>query len=98
MKILPTETLLAGEWQRANHQVVADKTCERINRLVESFLKEIGRDSSGWDVLYRDPGDGRFWELTYPQSELLGGGPPQLRCMTSEQALEKYGITLDSTL
>ena len=71
-------------------RVVADETCQRINELTTSHLKELGRDSSGWDVLYRDPDDGRLWELTYPQSELQGGGPPQLRCLTTDEAKKKY--------
>jgi hypothetical protein len=91
-KIDPSETVIIGKWLPNNQGgVVADDACRRIDALVHGYLRELGRDSSGWDVLYRDPDDGRLWELIYPQSELSGGGPPQLRCMTVEGARQKYG-------
>lgn len=96
MKILSTETQLTGKWLLRDGRAVADETCERINELVRSHFKQLGRDASGWDVLYRDPDDGRLWELTYPQSELHGGGPPQLRCMTLNEAKAKYGSIVSS--
>ena len=91
MKIQPTETQLTGKWLSRDGRAVADETCERINELVRSHLRQLGRDASGWDVLYRDTDDGRLWELTYPQSELHGGGPPQLRCLAPDEARKKYG-------
>jgi len=56
-------------------------------------LREIGRDAGGWDILYRDPQDGRYWELIYPRSHMHGGGPPELRCLTPEETEKKYGKT-----
>jgi len=91
MKIAPSETLLTGKWLSREGRAFANETCDRINELVRSHLRELARDVSGWDALYRDPEDGRFWELTYPQSELHGGGPPQLRCLTLDEAKQKYG-------
>ena len=91
MKIQPTETLLSGKWLSRDGRAVGDEACDRINGLVRSHLRKLGHDASGWEVLYRDPDDGRLWELTYPQSELHGGGPPQLRCLTLDEALRKYG-------
>jgi len=32
-------------------------------------------DYNGWDVLYLDPADGRYWERILPSSEMHGGGP-----------------------
>lgn len=91
MKIQPTETQLIGKWHSRDGRAVADETCERINELVRSHLKKLGHDASGWEVLYRDPSDSRLWELAYPQAELHGGGPPRLRCLTTDEAKEKYG-------
>jgi hypothetical protein len=92
MNIDPSETILTGRWLPDNQGgVVADDICRRIERLVHSHLKELGTDRSGWDALYRDPDDDRLWELTYPQGQLHGGGPPQLRNLTVEKAREKYG-------
>jgi hypothetical protein len=63
----------------------------RIHELVRSHLSKLGCDASGWETLYVDPVDGRLWELTYPQSGLHGGGPPELRCLTRDEARRKYG-------
>jgi hypothetical protein len=72
----------------------ADATCRRIEQLIAQHLIELGCDSSGWDVLYRDPQDARLWELTYPQGHLHGGGPPRLTWLAATQAREKYGLAI----
>lgn len=90
MKLQPSETLLIGKWISKAGQTVADETCQRIETLFKNYLTEIGRDHSGWNVLYRDPSDNRLWELSYPDSGDEGGGPPQLRFMTREEAHQKY--------
>ena len=53
-------------------------------------MQKLGNDQSGWDVLYADPGTGKFWELTYSQSHLHGGGPRQLSEISSSAARVKY--------
>jgi hypothetical protein len=60
MNIQPSETQLIGKWLSLQGQPVLDEVCRRINELVTSHLKELARDSSGWDALYRDPDDGRL--------------------------------------
>lgn len=89
--IAPNETEITGKLLLSQGRVVGDDACNRIADLTKNYLIELGRDSSGWDDLYRDPGDGRFWEMIYPQSELQGGGPPQLRCLSADEAKRKYG-------
>lgn len=96
MKIQATETQLSGNWLSHNGRIVADETCQRIEELVRSHLTQLGPDAIGWDMLYRDADDGRLWELTYPKSELHGGGPPQLRCLTLGEAKRKYGAVVVS--
>ncbi len=92
MKMIePNETEITGKWLISQGRTVADETCQRIADLTQHYLVELGRDPSGWDALYRDPNDGRFWELIYPQSELQGGGPPQLRCLSIDESKRKYG-------
>jgi hypothetical protein len=95
MKISPGETLLTGKWVEHQGRVRADETCSRIEELVQCHLEELARDTSGWEVLYRDPSDERLWELSYPYSELHGGGPPQLRNIGLEEARAKYGAPPD---
>ena len=92
----PGERAITGKWLTSQGRTVADETCQRIVNLTQEHLVELGRDSSGWDALYRDPDDGRFWELTYPQSGLQGGGPPQLRCLSTIEARPKYGHVVDT--
>jgi len=90
--ITSNETEITGKWLISQDRLVADETCERIANLIKGHLVELARDSSGWDILYRDPNDARLWELIYPQSELQGGGPPQLRCLSVDEARCKYGL------
>ncbi len=76
--IAPDEKEITGKWLMSKGRVLADETCRRIANLIKGHSVELGRHSSGWDALCRDPRDGRFWEMTYPQGQLQGGGPPQL--------------------
>jgi len=90
--IKPTEAVLTGTWVLQGGRVVGDEVCHRIQALVKSYLVKLRTDASGWDVLYRDPADGRLWELTYPEGSLQGGGPPQLRHVSHDEANRKYGV------
>lgn len=72
-----------------NETLVTD--AKRIHVLTRSHLAEVARDASGWNVLYRDPLDGRYWEMTYPHGEMHGGGPPRLLCLALDDARERYG-------
>jgi len=92
MKIRPEEVELRGGWRTVAGTVEADEICRRIEELTSTVLHEMARDSSGWDVLYVDPEDGRYWELIYPASEEHGGGPPRLTCVSKQEASEKYDI------
>lgn len=87
-----TETDLVGRWSAGNGQVATDSTCERIEWLISHSLRRIGVSTAGggWDTLYQDPNDGRFWECTYPQSDQHGGGPPRLKVISREEALRKF--------
>jgi len=98
MKTLqPHETDLRGDWIVRGAEVEGDETCQRIKWLVAENLQKVTTDASGWDVLYRDPADDRYWELTYPQSEMHGGGPPRLTNLSPEQVQAKYGNFSQST-
>jgi hypothetical protein len=86
------ETELLGAWIVRDGEAVADNICRRINWLLANRLEKICTDSSGWELLLRDPNDGRYWERTYPQSEMHGGGPPLLKVLSLAQAQLKYEI------
>ncbi|MCK5943232.1 MAG: hypothetical protein KAI24_14730 [Planctomycetes bacterium] len=76
MDLRPDERKLVGGWVKVDGRIEADATCRRINWLVGHRLQRVA--TGDWCVLYRDPGDGRLWELTWPQGQMQGGGPPQL--------------------
>jgi hypothetical protein len=91
------ETELTGHWHVQNGRVTRDTTSERIEWLIEHCLLKIADSpgGAGWVTLYQDPRDGRFWERTYPQGEMHGGGPPQhLRTLTSDEV--QKNMELDS--
>lgn len=88
--LAPDERLLVGSWSDATAGAVHDEVDERIFWLVSRRLTLLGVAEGGWRQLYRDPRDGRLWELTFPQGSLHGGGPRRLEMITSEAAKKKY--------
>jgi hypothetical protein len=86
------ETQLKGSWIAKKRRVEKDAATERIEWLLRTSLHRIAIDASGWDTLYEDVNDGRFWELTYPQSEMHAGGPPMLSHLPRDEARKKYDV------
>jgi len=96
-KLRPDETLLVGQWLVENGESRADDVSTRIEWLIHHQLQKImdSPQGGGWETLFRDPHDGRLWERSYPRGAMHGGGPPQLRRLTSEEAEEQYGCSGD---
>lgn len=96
IKLQPNEIELTGSWLLRANQIRRDAICERIEWIISQHLRKIedGPQLGAWETLYRDPDDGRYWERTFPQGELQGGGPPRLKCLTTEEAKKKYGDQL----
>ncbi len=92
MKIESNETILKGSWVFKDGSMTNDSVSQRIENLITKYLIKIGEDNSGWNKLYRDPEDNRYWELTYPESESHGGGAPQLEFLSEQQAKNKYKL------
>jgi hypothetical protein len=90
--LAPDEHLLAGAWAEHDNHTVHDAVDRRIFWLVTRRLSAIGHAAGGWEQLYRDPRDGRFWELTFPHGSLHGGGPRRLERVDPSVAREKYGV------
>src|ERR1700728_2234794 len=92
-KLQSNEQRLTGSWIAQDGKVHGDAICERIKWLLAHDLQKVADSPQwgAWETLYRDPDDGRYWERTYPQSELHGGGPPELRVLTADEAKQKYG-------
>jgi hypothetical protein len=79
MKPQPNETSIIGNWVWQNSKMIADDNSKRIEELTRTYLVKVKTSADGWDVIYQDPEDLRFWELSYPHSEMHGGGPPALK-------------------
>lgn len=90
--IKPTETEITGRWEEQRGSVVEDPACQRIKMLIKDYLQLIARSDDGWSSLYKDPKDGRFWELTYPHSDWHGGGPPSLIHISQTEAKKNYSF------
>jgi hypothetical protein len=98
-RLQPHETVLTGvsllkrRWWLARPRVVHDEVSARIHWLTLEVLEQLASspESGGWETLFRDPGDGRLWERTYPHSERHGGGPAQLLVVDPAFAERKYG-------
>ena len=95
-RLAANEANLLGAWLEKRDRMVADPACKRIEWLIANHLVQLSSDSSGWDDLYRDPDGGRLWELTWPRSEMHGGGPPRLTCIPVDAARAKYGAIVDT--
>jgi hypothetical protein len=94
MKLQPNETNLIGKWIAAGNTMKGDIVCERIEWLVKNHLKLIAHSKQwgAWETLFQDPDDNRFWERTYPNGDMQGGGSPQLTFVPPQQARAKYPI------
>jgi len=95
VKLKASETDLVGKWITVYGRVRGDHVCERIEWLTAQHLRKIAvsKNWGGWETLFQDPDDGRYWERTYQQSELHGGGPPRLTMLLAMEARRKYRIT-----
>lgn len=72
-----TERLIE-EFLLKGSTVVAAGDAARIDVMLRDELVKVGAEEGGWTTLYRHKTTGTFWELTYPNSEMHGGGPRQL--------------------
>jgi Immunity protein 27 len=90
MRIEPEETEIVGKWMAVDDRVIEDEATKRIYALVRDHLQVVA--SSGWEKLFRDPTDGRYWEQTRPRSEVHGAGPPKLAVIDEQQARVKYNF------
>lgn len=90
----PDEDLLAGAWTDFATRSVHDQVDARILWLVTRRLVLVASAEGGWRQLYRDPRDGRLWELTFPHGSLHGGGPRRLAVLSIEGARADYGLSV----
>lgn len=92
IKLGKEETLLKGTLINHLNLIKYDDVSNRVFSLVENYLTEVRVDSSGWNRLFKDPRDGRYWELFYSNGELQGGGAPTLKYLLKEEVIIKYNL------
>ena len=92
MNLTKNETILIGAWIEDNGKVTQDEVCKKIEWLITNHLERISTDESGWEILFQDPDDKRYWILTYPKSDWHGGGPPTLQTLSPIDARVKFKI------
>jgi len=69
---------LKETWVLHGTRVAVEGDAIEIERLLKDELEEVSVTDGGWRTLLRSRADGRFWELSYPQSHMHGGGPRTL--------------------
>jgi Immunity protein 27 len=89
---LEDKTELVGSWIVTDGQIADDAISRIIEDLIKNQLQKLAVASDGWETLYIDPRDQRLWELTFPKSEMHGGGPKALRLLTPIAAKQKYDL------
>ena len=89
-----SEVEIVGRWISGDGEMLADEACRRIEYLTAEYLVRVANSPTwgDWETLYRDPLDGRYWEKTYPEGEMQGGGPPSLKTLSGSEARSKYAI------
>jgi lipid-A-disaccharide synthase len=85
---------IKGSWALVEGRMTEDEAVKRIRFLVDNALQYLATSKDGWEKLYRDPQDGRYWELTFPRGEMHGGGPQSLFLANLTMVQEKYGISI----
>jgi hypothetical protein len=76
--------------QLCHHSLWQAVMTEAELSMVIATLEKLGQDATGWATLYRDPATGTLWEVTYPRSEMHGGGPRQLSEISPFDAIARY--------
>jgi|SRR5215217_4860875 len=94
----PNETLITGKWINTVEMMVGDYNCKRIEWLTNHYLILTETRDAGWTKIYQDRTDQRYWAKTFPQGELQGGGPPQLRCVGDNPTQLYKGMTVNERL
>ena len=89
-KLLPSEEKLIGRTIYTDGKLIADETYHRIRWLTSQHLQSIA--GMNWRILFQDPEDGRYWELSYPQRHRYGDGPPHLRTISPDEARKVFGV------
>lgn len=73
--------VLRDIWVKRDGDVIVEGDAAIIDEWLASRLERVADAGGGWRILYRHRESGRYWELTYPASDLHGGGPRVLSAL-----------------
>jgi len=59
---------------------------EKVRNFISIHCVKIATDETGWDTLYQNKENNEYWIRTYPNSEVQGGGHPELKLVSDELA------------
>ena len=90
--ISATEFEIAGGFERRGGQLKPNANSLRIAELRCRLLQKIAASAEHFSVLYRDPNDGRYWELFSQNPEGHGGGSKSLVFISDNEAKVKYQL------
>ena len=76
----PSEDL-RDVWCFENGKMTVRGDAAAIDGMLAKKLDKIKVDPINWIVIFRHRDTNQLWELSYPQSELHGGGPRRLRLL-----------------
>ncbi len=88
-KLTKDETCITGNIIIRNGEAAFDDNVKRIEYLTNNVLTKLAKDDSGWYTLYYDDQHNSYWERWYPNGEMHGGGPPELRKITDLARIKK---------
>jgi len=86
---VPEEEICGGWIVGKNGHVLGDNSSRRIDELIKGFSRVAHREG-GWTILFRNPLNGTYWEVTHPQSHMHGGGPRKLSRLSVSEVSDRY--------
>ena len=89
MQVVPPDPPdLTDQWVMRGGQMSNEGDAAAIDELLLSELAQIAATDGRWRRLYRHRTTGRLWELSYPRSEMHGGGPGRLHELSLNSSKE----------
>jgi hypothetical protein len=90
-QVMGSKLQIIGGWLLKDGRMEGDQATHIIDHLIADHLIEVDGREGGWTKLYLDPSAGTYWELTYPRSEMHGGGPRILTQLSADAVRSQYG-------
>ena len=65
---------------------------DQAQKFMQSSCTKVAVDDTGWESLYMENSNNEYWHLTYPNSEMHGGGEPVLVPISPSKAKELFNV------